>query len=188
MRRSLSLLAVPALVLALAACAGDDGAAPADTSSPSSSSSSAASDVPQRATGADQEPTPGFPTVELDADGRPTVTIPDSAAPTETQVEVLKKGDGAVVADGDTVTVQYQGVNWTTGEVFDESWSRGAPATFATTQVITGFAQGMVGQTVGSQTVVVIPPADGYGASGQPQAGIGGTDDLVFVIDILAVG
>jgi len=187
MRRSLSLLAVPALVLALAACAGDDGAGSADTTAPSSSAS-ASSEVPQRATGVDQEPVAGFPTVELDADGRPTVTIPDTAAPTETQVEVLKKGDGAVVADGDTVTVQYQGVNWTTGEVFDESWKRGAPATFATTQVITGFAQGMVGQTVGSQTVVVIPPADGYGASGQPQAGIGGTDDLVFVIDILAVG
>jgi len=187
MRRSLSLLAVPALVLALASCASDDTAgAPAESSAPAASSS-ATSDVPQRATGADQEPVEGFPAVELDADGRPTVTIPDAEPPTETQVEVLKKGDGAVVADGDTVTVQYQGVNWTTGEVFDESWSRGAPATFATTQVITGFSQGMVGQTVGSQTVVVIPPADGYGEAGAPQAGIGGTDTLVFVIDILAV-
>jgi hypothetical protein len=112
---------------------------------------------------------------------------PEADAPTELGVETLIKGDGATVQAGDTVTVQYQGVIWNTGEIFDESWSRGAPATFSTDQVITGFADGMVGQTVGSQTVVVIPPADGYGEAGAPQAGISGTDTLVFVIDILAV-
>src|SRR5690606_29133969 len=32
-----------------------------------------------RADGEDQEPTPGLPTVELDADGRPTITLPDTA-------------------------------------------------------------------------------------------------------------
>jgi FKBP-type peptidyl-prolyl cis-trans isomerase len=115
------------------------------------------------------------------------VTVPEADAPTELGVETLIKGDGATVQAGDTVTVQYQGVIWNTGEIFDESWSRGAPATFSTDQVITGFADGMVGQTVGSQTVVVIPPADGYGEAGAPQAGISGTDTLVFVIDILAV-
>jgi peptidylprolyl isomerase len=31
-----------------------------------------------------------------------------------------------------------------------------------------------------------IPPADGYGASGNSQAGISGTDTLVFVVDLLA--
>ena len=30
-----------------------------------------------------------------------------------------------------------------------------------------------------------IPPADGYGKSGQSQAGITGTDTLVFVVDII---
>jgi peptidylprolyl isomerase len=33
--------------------------------------------------------------------------------------------------------------------------------------------------------VIVMPPADGYGAKGNPQAGISGTDTLVFVVDIL---
>ena len=185
MRRSLALLAVPALLLSLAACAGDAGGS-SDTATPTSSAS-ATSDAPLRASGEPQAPQAGFPTVELDADGRPTVTVPEADAPTELGVETLIKGDGATVQAGDTVTVQYQGVIWNTGEIFDESWSRGAPATFSTDQVITGFADGMVGQTVGSQTVVVIPPADGYGESGQPQAGISGTDTLVFVIDILAV-
>lgn len=99
---------------------------------------------------------------------------------------MLKQGDGAEVADGDTVTVQYQGVNWRTGKVFDQSWTRGAPSQFATNQVIKGFTKALVGQKVGSQVIAVIPPDMGYGAAGSESAGIKGTDTLVFVVDILA--
>jgi peptidylprolyl isomerase len=45
---------------------------------------------------------------------------------------------------------------------------------------------GLFGQTVGSRVLLVIPPADGYGSAGAPQADINGTDTLVFVVDILA--
>ena len=38
---------------------------------------------------------------------------------------------------------------------------------------------------VGSRVVMVVPPADGYGAAGSPPK-ISGTDTLVFVVDILA--
>ena len=140
-----------------------------------------------KANGEDQEPIDGFPTVVLAEDGTPTVTIPADAPPKELGIEVLKKGDGAVVADGATVTVHYTGVNWTTGETFDSSWARGEPAAFATTGVIQGFGEGLVGQTVGSQVVIVIPPDLGYGPSGgSPDAGIAEDDTIVFVVDILA--
>ena len=33
---------------------------------------------------------------------------------------------------------------------------------------------------------MTVPPADGYGANGQPSAGISSTDTLVFVIDLVA--
>ena len=49
------------------------------------------------------------------------------------------------------------------GTVFDSSWDKGAPTQFATTDVVPGFKQALEGQTVGSQVVAVIPPADGYG-------------------------
>ncbi|MDO9396919.1 MAG: FKBP-type peptidyl-prolyl cis-trans isomerase [Herbiconiux sp.] len=142
--------------------------------------------VPTRADGVDQPAQEGFPTVTLDDDGAPTVSIPSTEAPSELQLEVLKKGDGPVVEDGANVTVQYQGVIWGTGEVFDQSWGQGGPTTFQTTGVVTGFAAAMVGQTVGSQVLVVIPPDQGYGSEGNSGAGISGTDTLVFVIDILA--
>ena len=140
-----------------------------------------------KADGADQPPVEGLPTVVLADDGRPTVTIPDTAPPTELQLAVLKKGDGAVVADGADVTVHYEGINWATKEIFDESWAKGTPATFNTGQVIAGFTQALVGQTVGSQVIVVIPPALGYGEASDTNTNALAGQTLVFVIDILAV-
>ena len=151
--------------------------------------SAAPADPPlPKANGADQPATEGFPTVVLADDGRPTVTIPDAAPPTELKIALLKKGDGAVVPAASDVIVHYEGINWNTKKIFDESWARGEPSPFNTAQVISGFTKALEGQTVGSQVIVIIPPAEGYGAAGQPDAGIGGTDTLVFVVDILGLG
>ncbi|MBC7442706.1 MAG: FKBP-type peptidyl-prolyl cis-trans isomerase [Ramlibacter sp.] len=141
--------------------------------------------IPTRASGKDQKPQDGFPTVALAKDGTPTMTIPKADAPTELKTEVLKKGDGAKVAEGDTVTMQYAGVVWSSGKVFDQTWGKSGPTQISLSGVVPGFAQGLVGQTVGSQVVVVIPPELGYGSGGQSQAGITGTDTIVFVVDIL---
>ncbi|MET0976079.1 MAG: FKBP-type peptidyl-prolyl cis-trans isomerase [Leifsonia sp.] len=141
--------------------------------------------LPTRASGADQPAPEGLPTVELDKDGKPTVTLPKTDAPTELQLGVLKKGDGPVVADGATVTVQYQGTAWDTGEVFDQSWGRG-PSQFSLSQVVPGFSQAIAGQTVGSQVIAVIPPALGYGEASQSNTSELAGKTLVFVIDILA--
>ncbi len=143
--------------------------------------------VPSKADGAAQPAPAGFPTVKLAKSGQPTVTIPKADAPTDLKVGVLKKGDGPAVASGDTVTLQYQGSIWATGKVFDQSWGKGGPTALATDQVVPGFGQALVGQTVGSQVIAIIPPALGYGPQGgNSQAGIGKDDTIVFVIDILA--
>lgn len=139
-----------------------------------------------KSNGAPQELPAGFPTVTLAEDGKPSVTLPDTAPPSTLEIGVSMLGDGATVADGDDVVVQYQGTNWRTGEVFDESWGRRIPATFNTEGVVQGFKKAVVGQPVGSQVVVIIPPGEGYGEQGNPQADIQGSDVLVFVIDILA--
>ena len=138
-----------------------------------------------RADGVDQPAVDGLPTVDLADDGTPTITIPDADAPTELQIATLKLGDGAVVADGDTVSVEYTGVIWGSGETFDSSWTTVGPVTFVTSQVVPGFGAALVGQTVGSQVLAVLPPAEGYGEAGNDTAGITGTDTLVFVVDIV---
>ncbi len=140
-----------------------------------------------KANGVDQPATPGFPAVVLDAAGRPTITIPDSAPPTDLKIAVLKKGDGAVVPAKSNVVVQYEGINWNTKKIFDESWARGAPSTFNTAQVIAGFTKALEGQKVGSQVIVIVPPAEGYGSAGAG-TDIGPTDTIVFVVDIVGLG
>ena len=119
----------------------------------------------------------------------PTIKIPaKTTAPKTLQVKPLIKGTGAVVKAGQDIAVQYTGVIWRTGKVFDSSWARNTPLTtvIGEGQVIKGWDTGLVGQTVGSRVLLVIPPADGYGSAGASQAGINGTDTLVFVVDILA--
>ena len=52
-------------------------------------------------------------------------------------------------------------------------------------KVITGWDKTLVGQHVGSEVVLEIPPKDGYGKAGSSQADIKGTDTLYFVVDIV---
>lgn len=110
-------------------------------------------------------------------------------APTgKLQVGTLVQGAGAKVAKGDTIVVDYLGQVYDGEEPFDESYSRGTPlVTEIGTPggVIDGWDQGLVGVTVGSRVVLVIPPALGYGEEGNPGAGITGTDTLYFVVDVL---
>jgi FKBP-type peptidyl-prolyl cis-trans isomerase len=131
-----------------------------------------------------------LPTVSDAKGSAPKITIPKNVTPPKTlEAKTLIKGTGATVTKGEDVVAQYTGVNWRTGTVFDSSWSRSLPYSFkigaSPSQVIPGWDKGLVGQTVGSRVLLIIPPSDGYGSAGQSQAGIKGTDTLVFVVDIV---
>lgn len=126
-----------------------------------------------------------LPTVVRAPDGRPGVTIPDVDPPADLVSQVLKKGDGATVSADDRARLHYTGLLWSDSTVFDSSWEKGEPAGFVMGEMIPGFREAVVGQTVGSQIMVVIPPDQAYGdeAAGAIPAG----STLVFVIDILGI-
>lgn len=130
----------------------------------------------------------GLPAVSAPHPGSaPTVTIPKAPPPKTLQEQTLIQGTGPRVGKGKLIVAQYEGLLWRTGKVFDSSWQHGAPVAFpiGTGKVIPGWDQGLVGQRVGSRVLLVIPPKQGYGSQGNPQAGINGTDTLAFVVDIL---
>ena len=142
---------------------------------------------PQTANGGGPLPTVTPPAANSAAG--PSIAIPGGTAPPDTlRVQALVKGTGPVVKKGQDIAVQYTGVLWRTGRVFASSWSSRTPLATAIGegQVIKGWDAGLVGQTVGSRVLLVIPPADAYGSAGESQVGITGTDTLVFVVDILA--
>jgi peptidylprolyl isomerase len=117
----------------------------------------------------------------------PKITVPSGAAPTKLVETDLIKGTGASAADGDTITVNYVGALYN-GKVFDASWTR--KETFSTvlssTSVIAGWAQGLVGMRVGGRRELIIPPALGYGAAGEPPT-IPKNSTLIFIVDLLGV-
>jgi peptidylprolyl isomerase len=142
--------------------------------------------VPNAAWGEPQAPVDGMPTVKLADDGAPTVTLPKGDMPTEFKKATLKKGDGAEVKDGDMVLVQYHGVSWNTGDVFDESWGKQPFSFTAGSGVVEGFSNAVIGETVGSQVIAVLPPSVAYGEGDINESDLKG-QTLVFVVDILGV-
>ncbi|MFD1859564.1 hypothetical protein EHW97_00190 [Aeromicrobium camelliae] len=128
--------------------------------------------------------TENVPEVESGEDGVPVVTLPDTDPPADLQLAVLEEGDGQEVESGDSVTVDYQGTSWDTGEVFDQSYGK-EPATFSTSGVVEGFEAALVGQRVGTRLLVSIPPEYGYGED--PAAAELGGQTLVFLIEIKSI-
>jgi peptidylprolyl isomerase len=134
-------------------------------------------------------PVAGLPTVTMN-EGKPaTITVPKGRKPpTKTVGQLLVQGTGAKVKAGQTIRVTYTGALWKDGSVFDSSAN--SPDKYFETvigkqQVIKAWDAQLVGRAVGSRVLLVVPPADGYGAAGSPPK-ISGTDTLVFVVDILA--
>lgn len=134
------------------------------------------------------KPAAGLPVVTLDSKGKPSIKIPANfAAPTKLVAQPLIKGEGAVVKATDTITANYSG--WTlAGTQFDSSWDRGEPASFSLQQVVKGWTEGLAGQTVGSQVLLVIPADLAYGANPPEGSVIKAGDSLIFVVDILGIG
>lgn len=150
-----------------------------------------------QAEGEEVPPVDGLPTVEADGTTPATITIPEGKEPpSELVVQPLIKGEGPEIQAGQTVKMQYTGVQWSDGSQFDTSLQEGRQA-FQTVlgagQVIQGWDEGLIGQTVGSRVLLVIPPGMAYGeapaddasATAAPQHELAG-ETLVFVVDILA--
>jgi peptidylprolyl isomerase len=129
-----------------------------------------------------------MPQVNAEFGAAPEITFPAPEPPAGLKVEEVVEGNGPMVRRGDTVTVNYHGVVWGGETPFDSSFDRHQPASFGigVGQVIKGWDQTVPGHNIGSRLVVSIPPEYGYGSQGMPQAGIGGEDTLVFVIDIIS--
>jgi hypothetical protein len=118
----------------------------------------------------------------------PVINVgPNSKPAIDLMSDDLLPGNGASVALGDTITVNYCGVGQTTGSIFDSSWARGAPATFDLVPgaLIEGWTQGVPGMQVGERRLLQIPGELGYGSN--PPPGIEANETLIFVIELLAI-
>ena len=152
------------LVLALAGCGDDEG-----------EDESAATATPQATATPDNE----------DVTKKPVVTVPDELPPDELQKVDIVAGKGPRAKTGDTVTMQYVGVAWSTGVEFDASWDRGEPFKFKLGEgkVIAGWDEGIPGMRAGGRRMLTIPADKAYGEQGQPPT-IGPNECLRFIVDL----
>jgi peptidylprolyl isomerase len=131
----------------------------------------------------------GLPSVSGHYGDKPKIKVAKGVKPTKKLVStVLTKGKGPKVLKGDLLVADYLGSIYKTGKIFDNSYDRKAPAAFpiGVGKVVSGWDKTLVGVTVGSRVEMVLPPKYGYGPKGNTQAGIKGTDSLVFVVDVIA--
>jgi peptidylprolyl isomerase len=133
----------------------------------------------------------GLPEVSGSFGEKPKVTVAKDSTPSKKlESAVLSEGDGPEVKVGDLLVADYLGEVYKSGKVFDNSYDRKAPASFTLKKgpggVISGWVDSLKGVPVGSRVLLVAPPEAGYGKAGNPQAGIKGTDSLVFVVDVIA--
>lgn len=105
------------------------------------------------------------------------------------QVVTLVKGDGRAIKKGSWLAMRYLGQVWKGAKPFDENYSAEqiSPFNIGVGSLIPAWDEGLVGVTQGSRVMLIVPPKDGYGKAGNKQAGIKGTDTLVFVVDVLGV-
>ena len=103
-------------------------------------------------------------------------------APSGLAFKVLQPGTGTTRPDhDDVVTVHYSG--WTTsGELFDSSYLRGAPATFPIADAVSGFREGVQLMVEGEKRRFWIPEDLAY--KGQPGAPPG---MLVFDVELISI-
>ncbi len=125
-----------------------------------------------------------LPKISLDSKGKPSLDLNGYQPKGGLVVQPLIKGNGTKVGQHQSVSANYTGWLASDGKQFDSSWDRGQASDFSLDQVVKGWQQGLAGQTVGSQVLLVIPPDLGYGS--QKQQSIPANSTLIFVVDILA--
>ena len=163
MRRISAALLVPLVAsLALAACGS------------SSKSASAA-------------PNPNASVSATGAFGKsPDVKIPKVQASTKLAVSTPIKGTGAVVPAGDDVLANLAIYTWDgkTTKLLDSTFTS-IPQILPANVGLKGLATAVQGKTIGTRILAVLPPAFGYGTSGNSQLGVTGKDTTVWVIDLI---
>jgi peptidylprolyl isomerase len=132
--------------------------------------------------------------ITVTGDDTPDTTQVTIAAPpvnvSATAVKTLKEGTGEESGEGSKVTVRQALFLGKDGKQLQSDFESKETPTFIVqgSDTIPGLITALTGVKAGSRILFAIPPAEAFGSNGRAAAGIGATDDLVVVADILAVG
>lgn len=106
--------------------------------------------------------------------------------PSGLQYKVVTKGAGDSHPTADSSCLCHYHGTLTDGTVFDSSYDRGDPTSFAPNQVIAGWTESMQMMVEGDKWELYIPSDLAYGDRGSPPK-IKGGDALIFTIEIIKI-
>ncbi|HEX5968789.1 MAG TPA: FKBP-type peptidyl-prolyl cis-trans isomerase [Intrasporangium sp.] len=112
-------------------------------------------------------------------------SLPISTA--SVQRKVLTPGTGPAATKEHTVRIKTQIYNGTSGKLLDDGFGKARAEEgyrLGRTDVIAGFTEGLVGAQKGGRVAFTIPPAKGFGDSGNAQLGVAPTDTIVVIADV----
>jgi peptidylprolyl isomerase len=115
----------------------------------------------------------------------PQVTIPKALPGTDLTVKTLIQGTGPVLTKQDALAANFVLYFWQGKSSSLKASTYTSSPTVIGGQMLPGLESALVGKKVGSRVLAVIPPAQGYGTSGNSQIGVTGSTWLVFVIDVV---
>jgi peptidylprolyl isomerase len=117
----------------------------------------------------------------------PAVNIPAQKAGSKLTVKTLVHGNGQTLARTDAFLGNYAIYLWsgTSHKLLQSTFKTGGKPTLFAGTLLPGLETALIGQKMGSRVLAVIPPKEGFGTNGDAQAGIKGTDTLVFVVDMI---
>ncbi len=119
--------------------------------------------------------------LEVNAEFPSVTTLPSGL-----QYKVIKSGKGKYHPSINSPTKCHYEGRLIDGTVFDSSYDRGAPSTFAPNQVIKGWTEAMQLMVEGDKWELYIPSELGYGDRGSPPK-IGGGDALIFIMEMIEI-
>jgi peptidylprolyl isomerase len=182
MTKSITIISVLAIAVLIAGC-GSKGAELDSVNGAQPTATADSGSTEETSSDSKSEGKTVNPKVSGSLSSKPKISDASGTPPDKLITKDIKEGTGQPAKNGQSVTVNYVGHNWSNNEEFDTSWGKEAfTFTLGDGNVIKGWDQGVVGMKKGGRRLLIIPPDLGYGESGS--GSIPANETLIFVVDL----
>ncbi|CAN5804795.1 FKBP-type peptidyl-prolyl cis-trans isomerase [soil metagenome] len=115
--------------------------------------------------------------------------IQPSSGATEIVTQDVRAGDGAEIAEGQTLELHLIAIRGDNAEQLDSTWAAGPPVVVQYARAAMaprGLYEGLAGMKVGGRRIITIPADKGFGEDGNTQISLPPSTDLILVVDLFA--
>ena len=126
--------------------------------------------------------------VSGDLTAMPNATFGGGVTSDKIETKIITEGKGAKLVGNQLITMEFEGLNGGTGKSFQASKHDGTDSIqqYIKKGATPDFCHALTGVRIGSRVAVIFPANEAHGGKGVESLGIGPTDSIVFVLDIIS--